>query len=165
MATSPSDRNNRDVIAWLDRLEASVQRAGESGGSKAFKFESRAGNDNGDGEDSDGEPEGAGFNDGTERGSVQQFDTDDQLKDADDKLQALPDATVPLGLLASLSLSNTKKSRKKSPTEKGNAESSDEDNVVCLFSLYSGIYRLTISSMAGRGKRDILHARYIPPHR
>ncbi|KAI0922432.1 hypothetical protein AcV7_005968 [Taiwanofungus camphoratus] len=129
MATSPSDRNNRDVIAWLDRLEASVQRAGESGGSKAFKFESRAGNDNGDGEDSDGEPEGAGFNDGTERGSVQQFDTDDQLKDADDKLQALPDATVPLGLLASLSLSNTKKSRKKSPTEKGNAESSDEDNV------------------------------------
>ncbi|TFY54810.1 hypothetical protein EVJ58_g8640 [Rhodofomes roseus] len=76
MATSPSDHNNRNVIAWLDRLEESVQAAGSA-------------ND------------------------------DDAEAEAEAKLQALPDATVPLGLLAHLSLDNpkTKKGKKRAGAE------------------------------------------------
>ena len=32
MATSPTDQNNQNVLAWLDRLQASVQAAGASAG-------------------------------------------------------------------------------------------------------------------------------------
>ena len=42
MATSPTDQNNQNVLAWLDRLQASVQSAGASGGAAAFRMDSRA---------------------------------------------------------------------------------------------------------------------------
>ena len=117
MATSPSDQNNRNVIAWLDRLEESVQAAGRSGGVEAFKMESRQRASPGDAEDSDDD---AG--DGTERGSAQGDDEDDEQA----KLQALPDATVPLGLLAHLSLDNPKARKGK---KRGNADGSDNEDV------------------------------------
>ena len=118
MATSPSDQNNRNVIAWLDRLEESVQAAGRSGGVEAFKIESRQRASPGDGEESDDDG-----GDGTERGS-QQGDEDED--DVQAKLQALPDATVPLGLLAHLSLDNPKARKGK---RRGNVDGSDNEEV------------------------------------
>lgn len=118
MATSPSDQNNRNVIAWLDRLEESVQAAGRSGGVEAFKMESRQRDSPGDGEESDDDDE-----DGTERASAQGDEDED---DVQAKLQALPDATVPLGLLAHLSLDNPKTKKGK---RRGKADGSDNDEV------------------------------------
>jgi len=126
MATSPSDKNNRDVIAWLDRLAASVHAAGSSGGADAFKMESRAQDDADD--DSDGDEDENDPNNRTERGSNVGED-DEASKRAEDQSQALPDATVPLGLLASLALSSPKKPRKKGKVRTGDGDSSNDDNV------------------------------------
>ncbi|EPS93162.1 hypothetical protein FOMPIDRAFT_63796 [Fomitopsis schrenkii] len=118
LATSPSDQNNRNVIAWLDRLEESVQAAGRSGGVEAFKMESRQRASPGDAEESD---EDGG--DDTERGSA---DGDEDEQDAQAKLQALPDATVPLGLLAHLSLDNPRARKGK---RRGNVDGSENEEV------------------------------------
>ncbi|KAI0722050.1 hypothetical protein C8Q72DRAFT_859459 [Fomitopsis betulina] len=118
LATSPSDQNNRNVIAWLDRLEESVQAAGRSAGVEAFKIESRPRASPGDGDESD---EDGG--DDTERGTAHGDEDDD---DVQAKLQSLPDATVPLGLLAHLSLDNPKSRKSK---KRGNAEGSDNEEV------------------------------------
>ncbi|KZT01948.1 uncharacterized protein LAESUDRAFT_730644, partial [Laetiporus sulphureus 93-53] len=79
-------------------------------------------------DDSEGEQEGADQNDRTERGSVgggaEDLDGPSQGADA----QALPDVTVPIGLLARLSLNTTR--AKKSGKDKAGADA-DDDNVVC----------------------------------
>ncbi|OBZ72956.1 Protein priB [Grifola frondosa] len=127
MATSPTDRNSQNVIAWLERMQASVESAGQSAGAHAFNFESRLHTD----DDSDAE-DGADMNDPTERGSVgvQQTEDDEPLRDAEDKLYSLPDASVPIGLLANLSLSNDRKTpKKKSAANAGEEESQDDDDV------------------------------------
>lgn len=119
MATSPSDTNNKNVLAWLDRLEDSVRTAGRSGGPKAFNLDSRAREGEDDSEhESDHEEPG----DATERGSV---GTDGTVKvEEDEKRHLLPNAAVPLGLIATLSLDNNKKSTAKDGDE------TDDDNVV-----------------------------------
>ncbi|PCH34825.1 hypothetical protein WOLCODRAFT_78982 [Wolfiporia cocos MD-104 SS10] len=123
-ATSPSDQNNRNVIAWLDRLEASVAAAGRGGGEHAFSFEPRGGaGDDEDDSDEDADAEAGGAR--TERGS--NGGGDDSGKDGDEKLQALPDATVPLGLLASLSLDNPKRRPRKKNAGRAGADSDDDD--------------------------------------
>ncbi|KAI0370732.1 hypothetical protein BV20DRAFT_943680 [Pilatotrama ljubarskyi] len=122
MATSPTDQNNQNVIAFLDRLQASVQTAGSSAGADAFKFESR-GERNSD--DSDEDVNDASANDLTERA---QDEDDEPLKDAEDQPQALPDQTVPIGLLAKLALDhNKKRGHRKSNAKPKENESSDDD--------------------------------------
>jgi hypothetical protein len=37
MATSPSDQNNKNVLAWLDRLQSSIRDAGSQKGPQAFR--------------------------------------------------------------------------------------------------------------------------------
>uniref|UniRef100_A0A0W0G6S0 Xylanolytic transcriptional activator regulatory domain-containing protein n=1 Tax=Moniliophthora roreri TaxID=221103 RepID=A0A0W0G6S0_MONRR len=122
MATSPSDSSNRNVLAWLDRLQSSVQSAGGKAGSRAFK-DARGGgggdhstiDDDSDHEDdnlthaqryglvSGNPPEGVSKAAGS---------GDDNSEDGDEKLQSsLPDSHVPLGLIANLSLSNNTKAR------------------------------------------------------
>lgn len=120
MATSPSDQNNRDIIAWLDKLQASVRSAGLAGGDRAFKLESRTKN----AEDSD--PESG---DGRED-DIEIIEPEDALPDPE-TMQSLPDAAVPLGLIADLSLSNNKA---KAGSHNGDVASTgtlDDDNVVC----------------------------------
>lgn len=121
MATSPSDQNKQSILTWLDRLEDSVRTAGRSGGAQAFNLSSRARSGSLEAEsDSDHEPD----DEPTERGSVGTLKVEE-----DEQLQLLPDAAVPLGLIADLSLSNTKKTPKES-------DEGDDDNVVSqLFSL------------------------------
>ncbi|EIW52694.1 uncharacterized protein TRAVEDRAFT_53136 [Trametes versicolor FP-101664 SS1] len=122
MATSPTDQNNQNVIAFLDRLQSSVPPAGTS--ADAFKLDSRGERHSGE---SDEEWHDAGANELTERGSAGQDEDNEPLKDAEDTPQALPDQTVPLGLLAKLSLENSRRRPRKSGAKPKENESSDDD--------------------------------------
>ncbi|KAH9914369.1 uncharacterized protein BXZ73DRAFT_55048 [Epithele typhae] len=127
MATSPTDQNNQNILAWLDRLQASVQAAGTVAPG-AFKMDTRA--DHTD-ESSDDAPEG-GAGEATERGSVGHPEDDEPLKDADDRPTALPNEAVPIGMLANLALDNKPKRRRKAPAKPKEGESSDDDvGVAC----------------------------------
>ncbi|CAL1702548.1 unnamed protein product [Somion occarium] len=110
MATSPSDQNNQNVLAWLDRMETSVRTAGTSAGTKAFQLDSRTRPDVED--DSDDESDDAN-DDPTERGTVVDSQEREDANNDDEKLFSIPDATVPIGLIANLSLGNKKKTKAK----------------------------------------------------
>lgn len=125
---SPSDREKIDAVTWLEKLQSSVQSAGTSKGLESFSLESRVWQE----ADDEEEEEGAGVEGPAER-PIQSLNQilEDQvpLKDANDKLQSLPDDAVPLGLLANLSISSnrTKKGRQSTSQEK---ENTDDDDVV-----------------------------------
>jgi len=130
MATSPSDQNNRNVLAWLDRLQSSVRDAGSRGGPGAFLNLRSQGDD-----DSDVESEAHK----KPFGVLPSQEEDDSGGDCVDGVCAdveklLPDSHVPLGLIANLSLSNSK-AKKKNFAKDGllNEEDLDDDNVVCIF--------------------------------
>jgi hypothetical protein len=123
MATSPSDQNNSNIIAWLDRLNSSVRTAGGHGGPKAFSLEPRPKAEQAD-SDNDSDHR-AGDNDDVDDGA----DTRCEGREGED-LTGLPDAAVPLGLIANLSLSNSKGRVKKGSLD---ADEVDDDNVVCVF--------------------------------
>ena len=126
MATSPTDQNNQNVLAWLDRLQASVQAAGASAGAAAFRMDARA---EGHSDDSDEDGPDGGAGEPTERGSVGQPEDDEPLKDAEDRPTALPSEAVPIGLLANLALETKSKRKKKTPAKPKEGESSDDDVV------------------------------------
>jgi hypothetical protein len=132
MATSPSDQNNRNILAWLDRLQSSVRSAGGKGGPQAFKDlrEFKAGSD----EDSDMEHTTHAQRYGLVPPANNDGDNGDD-EDAtlvDDKLSSLPDSHVPLGLIANLSLSNSKakNGRKEQKDNIAAEENLDDDDVV-----------------------------------
>lgn len=131
MATSPSDQNNQNVIDWLDRLtssyQSSVKAAGGTVGSTAFKIQSRT--KNSDMQDSDLESDADGKaatarasryratvidDEGASAGLTGRESGSSGGSDEVDKTSALPDAAVPLGLLAKLSLSNEAKTKHRS---------------------------------------------------
>ncbi|KAJ7486494.1 hypothetical protein FB451DRAFT_1337421 [Mycena latifolia] len=128
MATSPSDTTNHNILAWLDQLRASVRAgsaptagAGPSSDARAFSaasFKSTNPNfaSNPAFEDSPDEDAGEDGGDDGEEG---------------ESSSALPDARVPLGLIANLSLSN-RRSRERRTGEGGREEELeelDDDNV------------------------------------
>jgi hypothetical protein len=118
MATSPSDQNNRNIIAWLDRLQASVRAGGVGPSEPAFKLESRTK------AEEDSEPESAGDDD------YDNGDFDDAARTSEN-IESLPDAAVPLGLIANLSLSNTKAKAGSHNGDVASTDTLDDDNVVC----------------------------------
>ncbi|PFH48536.1 hypothetical protein AMATHDRAFT_65250 [Amanita thiersii Skay4041] len=122
MATSPSDRNNRDVLDWLDRMKSSVQGAGGKAGPRAFVDHRPSENIE---QDSDQEVDGV-----TPQSDDDAHDCDDAARD--EKLSTLPDTHVPIGLLADLSLSTNKKKHGKKDRVKEdllNDDDFDDDNV------------------------------------
>lgn len=115
MATSPSDQNNRNIIAWLDRLQASVRSSGMGGGENAFKLDSRLKAE----DDSDLESD--------ERND--DYDGAEEDREAE-KMQSLPDAAVPLGLIANLALSNPKAKASSNNGDIASTDTLDDDNIV-----------------------------------
>lgn len=121
MATSPSGKNKRNVLSWLDRLQSSVRDAGSSAGPDIFtelrnreEVESDCASDTPNIDFADEELEGDGDDSETE------------------KLQnTLPDAHVPLGLIAKLSIDNSHVKGKKDVNITDDEDLND-DNVVCL---------------------------------
>jgi hypothetical protein len=167
MATSPSDHNNRNVLAWLDRLQSSVREAGQKAGPKAF-FELR--NLDGVEEESDAESEskrtqvdlgiGSGDKNVTTAQNAGAGDEASQQEEEDKLQSSLPEAHVPLGLIADLSLSNSKANRKKEG--KVNDDDLNDDNVVCGLFISVFFFCLGVLTVAiGRGERNILHARFV----
>ena len=148
MATSPSDQNNRNVLAWLDRLQSSVRTAGGKGGPQAFKAlrENRGASD----EESDGEQhkthaERYGLVSPVNNDGDNGDDEDETL--VDDKLSSLPESHVPLGLIANLSLSNSKakNARKEQKDAVVAEENLDDDDVVCIHIFFCFcFYMLTV---------------------
>ncbi|TFK71035.1 hypothetical protein BDN72DRAFT_493272 [Pluteus cervinus] len=129
MATSPSDTTNSNVLAWLDRLQASVSTAGGKVGPNAFKLDTRGIQDIAEEEESEDEdPATVGVISPSE-----DEDADDE-EEIDPMRSALPDSHVPLGLIANLSLSNKKSKGKGKKDPKGDAldDNLDDDDVVCL---------------------------------
>jgi hypothetical protein len=122
LATSPSDQNNSNIIAWLDRLQSSVRAAASPQAPQTFKFEARPHVDEESESDSDRhqggeEDDGAGSGDGPE---------------ADQMGERLPDAAAPLGLIANLSLSNSKGRKGKGTGLALEGDEGDDNNVVRL---------------------------------
>ncbi|KAJ7140019.1 fungal-specific transcription factor domain-containing protein [Mycena crocata] len=110
MATSPSDTTNRNILAWLDRLQASV-RANSNLDASPPVFASSA-------SFSASRNPSANFNSTNPNfASNPAFEESDEEEgnrgeeeeeDEDGESSVLPDASVPLGLIANLSLSNSR---------------------------------------------------------
>ena len=125
MATSPSDQNNKNVLAWLDRLQSSIRDAGSKSGPQAFRHLR-------DFENIDDDSEGE--SDGRTQAQIYSTAATDDIEDdnVDDSLNAeakssLPEAHVPIGLLADLSLSHSNANRKKDKSSKEGAALEEED--------------------------------------
>ena len=140
LSTSPSDRTKQTVVEWLDRMQSSVESNLRLHTGDSFNFDMR-GTADGDSEDEDG----ASRHDGTERGTPL---AEEEL-DGDAAAQ-LPDASVPIGLLAKMSLysnsDNEKKRRQKKPAAAGAAADSDssDGDVVRIASLHPVTDRVSL---------------------
>lgn len=115
MATSPSDASNRNVLAWLDRLQSSVQNA--AGGTSSF-------NDVRGGDEESDDDEGGGRMTHAQRYGLVPHDEEEE--EQEETQTALPDSHVPLGLIANLSLTSHQ-GTKKGKGKKG--DDADDDNV------------------------------------
>ncbi|KAI0026395.1 hypothetical protein K488DRAFT_75377, partial [Vararia minispora EC-137] len=92
MATADADHHRQDVLAWLDRLQSSVRNPGPRPDLQALTLDARVP----DAEDDDESDAGGQALSGSTLG-----DDDDAPAHP-----ALPDAAVPIGLLAKLAISN-----------------------------------------------------------
>jgi len=115
-STSPSDQNNESVVDWLDKLTASfnsdVKSAGGTLASKSFTFTSLPRDTNSDTDsEGDGVPTVLGEDAQDDLSSGDEGSNDPST--ANKAAEALPDVTVPIGLIANLSLSNGKTLTKK----------------------------------------------------
>ncbi|KXN81254.1 Protein priB, partial [Leucoagaricus sp. SymC.cos] len=125
MATSPSDQNNRNVLAWLDRLQSSVPEASNAGTPNIFT-ELR----NKEEAESDGESETPNI--GLVAPEDEEQEGDANSSEAEKIQSSLPDAHVPLGLIAKLSIDNNNvKGKKERAHDVGiTDEDLNDDNVV-----------------------------------
>ena len=152
MATSPSDQNNRNVIAWLDRLQSSIREAGNHKGPRAFHELRTIDQEDESEPDSEGRRTQAHAAEPTIKDN--QSVADDVAQD-DDKLQStLPESHVPLGLIADLSISNSKSSRRKASAKEAqiNEEDLNDDNVVCPKITCGHMHSLNLLHLPGSGK-------------
>ncbi|KAF7328787.1 hypothetical protein MVEN_02507600 [Mycena venus] len=145
MATSPSDATNRNILAWLDRLQASVRA--NNGDVSAANFASSASASLSNAKKTSNF-KAASFNstnpnlasnpafeesDEDEPGNEAEGEGEEEEEDGD--ASVLPDASVPLGLIANLSLSNSRSRERRGarngegPTREEELDDLDDDNV------------------------------------
>ncbi len=111
MSTPAGDINNRSVIQWLDKLQASVQSSQQQ---QAAFSQVRNSHDDSDEED-----------------TSREIPSDESGEDGEPQT-ALPDSHVPLGLIANLSLTTHQNDKKGKKTNKKIGEDeaeADDDNV------------------------------------
>ncbi|KDR72902.1 hypothetical protein GALMADRAFT_73007 [Galerina marginata CBS 339.88] len=130
MATSPSDQNNGNVLAWLDRLQSSVRDAGNKTGPRAF-LDLRGVDTVEEESEADTENAKSGQEGTMKQETGDEAQAGDALQESEKLQSSLPDAHVPLGLLADLSLSNNKANRKKDHAKDVglNEDDLNDDNV------------------------------------
>lgn len=123
MATSPSDQNKGNVLAWLDRLQSSVNEANSKGGENLYgepRMQKKE----------ESEPENLGTIDLTES----EAEDDDEGKEGNDGeaeggKTTLPDSHVPLGLIANLSLNQSKNAMKRKHVKGKNVVGLSEEDL------------------------------------
>ena len=124
MATSPIDQKNHSVLSWLDRLQSSVRDAGSSAGPEIFtELRNRE----------EVESDSASDTPNIEFGD-EELEDDGDTSETEKIQNTLPDAHVPLGLIAKLSIDNSHVKGKKDRTQdvKVTDEDLNDDNVVRL---------------------------------
>jgi hypothetical protein len=146
--TSPSDTTNRNILAWLDRLQASVHAS--NGDISAANFTSSASASLSNAKKTPNS-EAASFN-STHPSliSIPAFEESDEALpgnegegegEEDGDASVLPDASVPFGLIANLSLSHSRSRERCSAhdgeglTREEELDDLDDDNVVHTFSV------------------------------
>jgi len=143
MATSPSDQNNTNVMAWLERLQASVRDTPRKPDPTIFLNLRKMDTE----EDSDEADMEAKIGEGDAKEDANTLsDTDGSSQE--EKIQSsLPGPHVPLGLIAGLSLDNSKAERKKLLRKDLHLTQDDlnEDNIVGLIPVWA-----LDSSLTGR---------------
>ncbi|KAH7906942.1 fungal-specific transcription factor domain-containing protein [Hygrophoropsis aurantiaca] len=127
MATSPSDKDNINVVDWLDRLQAGNTQPEAVNTLKELRSAAFALDSRGDKMDV-GDSDDGGEDDGGE-GDIEE-------EEPEDIPSALPDAAVPIGLLANLSLVQEKanekgkaKAKAKGKQPATGAAVDDDDNI------------------------------------
>lgn len=152
MATSPSDRDNIRVVDWMDRLQSSTQQPGQATAARVEIIREMRRS----GEISSSVPGASRGASGVIHSSTgyPMDESDDLVEDAEEGTteeedaekarSVLPDVTVPIGLLANLSLDKEDergKGKGRSSVRPGSATGSsgaavkpeeDDDNVVCI---------------------------------
>lgn len=130
MATSPSDSNNGNVLAWLDRLQSSVRDAGKQVGPRAFSNPRDRTDEESDADSESKRTHTRGLLGGLKE-EVDESGLDNAAQDSEKLQSSLPESHVPLGLIADLSLSSNKSKRKKDQgKESALNEDLNDDNVV-----------------------------------
>ncbi|TFY76912.1 hypothetical protein EWM64_g7100 [Hericium alpestre] len=121
MATPSSDNHRQNVIAWLDRMQSSVRRTPGAGAGFTLPREMPAD------DESDGGSETAPEHESDEPPTSAHTLVDPEAE----TYPGLPDTAVPLGLLANLSISNSKQKGKSALADLARAEdpNDDDDNV------------------------------------
>jgi len=119
------------VIAWLDRLQSSVRSPRSSRpASNAFRLDTRANKSEGQSDESD-EEQGSQNHEQPRRASSGSEDTPVSPNTlVDSKIDPYLDDAIPIGLLASLSISLSRDNADKTPkTGEANAAAEDDDSV------------------------------------
>ncbi|KAK7028388.1 hypothetical protein R3P38DRAFT_3189883 [Favolaschia claudopus] len=135
MATSPSDATNRNILAWLDRLQASVRASSSEFTAANFASSASASlssakkiNYNSPNFTSTNRASDTAFDDSDEEdgdNDAGREEEDDGEGEAD--ASVLPDASVPFGLIANLSLSNSRgRERRGAKNGEGGGNKEDE---------------------------------------
>ncbi|KAJ7226928.1 hypothetical protein GGX14DRAFT_627532 [Mycena pura] len=136
MATSPSDATNRNIIAWLDRLQASVRSGADLDGLSHYPSFSTKAKSKGFNSANPNFASNSAFEESPDEDQEPTENDGDDAEDGEVESGVLPDASVPLGLIANLSLSNNKGREKRAarngengPTPEEELEDLDDDNV------------------------------------
>ena len=140
-------------MAWLDRLQSSIREAGNHKGPRAFHELRTIDQEDESEPDSEGRRTQAQAAESTVKDN-QSVAADDVAQD-DDKLQStLPESHVPLGLIADLSISNSKSSRRKAHAKEAqiNEEDLNDDNVVRPNIICDHLRTLDLFYFPGGGK-------------
>ncbi|KAF7305162.1 hypothetical protein MKEN_01231400 [Mycena kentingensis (nom. inval.)] len=126
MATSPSDTSNRNIIDWLDRLQASVRsQAGQSleGMNSTATFAALA-------RDSSATLQNTANPEMEASSDAESSNHPEEVEDEPDgDSVSLPDASVPIGLLANLSLSSDKRKKRGTKAQAPDKAKEDEDDL------------------------------------
>lgn len=174
LAISPSDKDNIRVVDWMDRLQSSTQQTGQASAARMEIIREMRRS----GAVSSSVPGARTSADAGVRSSTSHAmdDSDDAVEEAEEAAteeedaekvrSALPDVTVPIGLLANLSLDKENdKDKGRSRARPGGTGSSsaalkpeeDDNNVVCVSCFGSAVCLLLM------GVKGVANKEYFRP--
>lgn len=180
LAISPSDKDNVRVVDWMDRLQSSTQQPGHASAARMEIIREMRPSTQGS-SSVPGASSGAGAGGSSASHAIDDSDEaveDDEEatteeEDAENARNALPDVTVPIGLLANLSLdkeNENEKGRGKSRARPGSGTGpsgtavkpeEDDNNVVRVDYCVWICGLLLMGASQGCREQGVFQARYV----